>query len=256
MGNHTPLPMKHGWWFVMPNHLGSSTSDRERPLADRGVKDAILVSQELNKHNLHINQVRQPAKRFDTALIMVSELGLSTENIQIEEELYDFIKQLWVCSHSSQWSPSIMTFGHNNACTQLAQSLGNYTNSNIPTATAVFFILTYFMVDIQQRTALHSSKNTSLNVTKRFVNREISWLDFNACCKKRKMWMFHWLNVCALLAFFRIISMSFTKCAMRRSSELPAWRSQKQSVLRPTCRILLKEITNKTIALKRKAWTP
>ena len=72
---------KSSWEFNLP--------DRERPLADRGVKDAILVSQELNKHNLHINQVySSPAKRaFDTALIMVSELGLSTENIQIEEPI-------------------------------------------------------------------------------------------------------------------------------------------------------------------------
>jgi phosphohistidine phosphatase len=76
---------KSSWEFNLP--------DRVRPLADRGVKDAILVSQELNKHNLHIDQVySSPAKRaFDTALIMASELGLSTENIQIEEELYDFM---------------------------------------------------------------------------------------------------------------------------------------------------------------------
>jgi phosphohistidine phosphatase len=76
---------KSSWEFNLP--------DRERPLADRGVKDAILVGQELNKHNLHIDQVfSSPAKRaFDTALLMVSELGLSTEDIQIEEELYDFM---------------------------------------------------------------------------------------------------------------------------------------------------------------------
>jgi hypothetical protein len=32
-----------------------------------------------------------------------------------------------------------MTFGHNNACTHIAQSIGNYTNANVPTATAVIF---------------------------------------------------------------------------------------------------------------------
>ena len=133
--------------WVMVRHAKSSwefnLQDRERPLADRGVKDAILVSQELNKHNLNINQVfSSPAKRaFDTALIMVSELGLSTENIQIEEELYDFMGEqtLRFVRTLPNDQNSIMTFGHNNACTQLAQSLGNYTNSNIPTATAVIF---------------------------------------------------------------------------------------------------------------------
>ena len=72
---------KSSWEFNLP--------DRDRPLADRGINDAMLVVQELNKHNLHIDQVfSSPAKRaFDTALLMVSELGLSTENIQIEEAI-------------------------------------------------------------------------------------------------------------------------------------------------------------------------
>ena len=68
--------------WVMVRHAKSSWEsnllDRERPLADRGVKDAILVGQELNRHNLHIDQVfSSPAKRaLDTALLMVSELSL------------------------------------------------------------------------------------------------------------------------------------------------------------------------------------
>ena len=133
--------------WVMVRHAKSSwefnLTDRERPLADRGVKDAILIGRELSKYNLHIDQVfSSPAKRaFDTALLMGSELGLSTENIQIEEELYDFKGEqaLRFVRTLPNDQNSIMTFGHNNACTQLAQSLGNYTNSNIPTATAVIF---------------------------------------------------------------------------------------------------------------------
>ena len=83
--------------WVMVRHAKSSwefnLTDRERPLADRGVKDAILIGRELSKHNLQIDQVfSSPAKRaFDTALLMGSELGLSTENIQVEEELYDYM---------------------------------------------------------------------------------------------------------------------------------------------------------------------
>ena len=144
MENHTPFPMKT---WVMVRHAKSSwefnLQDRERPLDDQGVKDAILVGQELNRHNLHIDQVfSSPAKRaFDTALLMVSELGLSTQNIQIEEDLYDFVGEQalsFVLSLPNDFH-TIMTFGHNNACTHLAQSLGNYTNANIPTATAVIF---------------------------------------------------------------------------------------------------------------------
>ena len=126
---------KSSWEFNLP--------DRDRPLVNRGIKDAILVGQELVKNNLHIDQVfSSPAKRaFDTALLMVSELGLSTENIQIEEGLYDFMgeKVLGFVRSLADGLNTIMTFGHNNACTHLAQSLGNYTNANIPTATAVIF---------------------------------------------------------------------------------------------------------------------
>tara|TARA_Y100000992_G_scaffold277517_1_gene222458 strand:+ start:123 stop:605 length:483 start_codon:yes stop_codon:yes gene_type:complete len=126
---------KSSWEFNLP--------DRERPLAGQGVQDAILVGQELNKHNLHIDQVySSPAIRaFDTALLMVSELGLLTENIQIEEELYDFMGEQSLAFVRSLPDDlhAIMTFGHNNACTHLAQSLGNYTKANIPTATAVIF---------------------------------------------------------------------------------------------------------------------
>lgn len=126
---------KSSWEFNLP--------DRERPLADRGVKDAILVGQELNKYNLHIDQVySSPAKRaFDTALLMTSELGVSIDTIHVEEELYDFLGEqaLGLVRSLPEDLHTIMTFGHNNACTYLAQSLGNYTNPNIPTATAVIF---------------------------------------------------------------------------------------------------------------------
>ena len=144
MDNHTAFPMKT---WVMVRHAKSSWEsnllDRERPLADRGVKDAILVGQELNRHNLHIDQVfSSPAKRaLDTALLMVSELGLSTQNIQIEDDLYDFVGEQalsFVLSLPNDFH-TIMTFGHNHACTHLAQSLGNCRKANIPTATAVIF---------------------------------------------------------------------------------------------------------------------
>ena len=47
--------------WIMVRHAKSSWAldvpDRERPISDRGVRDATLVGRELNKHNLHIEQV-------------------------------------------------------------------------------------------------------------------------------------------------------------------------------------------------------
>jgi len=133
--------------WIMVRHAKSSWAldvpDRERPISDRGVRDATLVGRELNKHNLHIEQVfSSPAKRaFDTSLLMVAELGLSTEEIQIEEELYDFhgAQVLDFVRKLPDELNTVMSFGHNYACTYIAQTLGNFSKSNIPTATAVIF---------------------------------------------------------------------------------------------------------------------
>ena len=144
MGNQTPVAMKT---WIMVRHAKSSWAldvpDRERPISERGVRDATLVGKELNKYKLNIEQVfSSPAKRtFDTSLLMVAELGLSNEEIQIEEKLYDFngSQVLDFVSKLPDKLNTVMSFGHNYSCTYIAQMLGNFSKSNIPTATAVIF---------------------------------------------------------------------------------------------------------------------
>ena len=133
--------------WIMVRHAKSSWTldvpDRERPISDRGVRDATLVGKELNKYKLNIEQVfSSPAKRtFDTSLLMVAELGLSNKEIQIEEKLYDFhgAQVLDFVSKLPDRLNTVMSFGHNYSCTYIAQMLGNFSKSNIPTATAVIF---------------------------------------------------------------------------------------------------------------------
>ena len=133
--------------WIMVRHAKSSWAidvpDRERPISERGVRDAKLVGKELNKYKLNIEQVfSSPAKRtFDTSLLMVAELGLSIEEIQIEENLYDFhgSQVLDFVSKLPDKLNTVMSFGHNYSCTYIAQMLGNFSKSNIPTATAVIF---------------------------------------------------------------------------------------------------------------------
>ena len=144
MGHQTPVAMKT---WIMVRHAKSSWTldvpDRERPISNRGVRDATLVGKELNKYKLNIEQVfSSPAKRtFDTSLLMVAELGLSNKEIQIEEKLYDFhgAQVLDFVSKLPEKLNTVMSFGHNYACTYIAQMLGNFSKSNIPTATAVIF---------------------------------------------------------------------------------------------------------------------
>ena len=57
--------------WVMVRHAKSSwefnVSDRERPLATRGIHDAALVAKELNTYNFHFDKVfSSPAKRAFT----------------------------------------------------------------------------------------------------------------------------------------------------------------------------------------------
>ena len=133
--------------WIMVRHAKSSwvldMPDSERPISDRGVRDATLVGKELNKYKLNIEQVfSSPAKRtFDTSLLMVAELGLSNKEIQIEEKLYDFhgAQVLDFVSKLPDRLNTVMSFGHNYSCTYIAQMLGNFSKSNIPTATAVIF---------------------------------------------------------------------------------------------------------------------
>ena len=133
--------------WIMVRHAKSSWAldvpDRERPISDRGVRDATLVGIELNNYNLNIEQVfSSPAKRtYDTSLLIVAELGLSNEEIQIVEELYDFhgAQVLDFVRKLPDKLNTVMLFGHNYACTYIAQTLGNFSKSNIPTATAVIF---------------------------------------------------------------------------------------------------------------------
>ena len=133
--------------WIMVRHAKSSwvldMPDSERPISDRGVRDATLVGRELNKYNLNIEQVfSSPAKRaFDTSLLMVAELGLSTEKILIEQELYDFhgAKVLDFIRKLPDELNTIMSFGHNYACTFIAHKLSKFSKSNIPTSTAIIF---------------------------------------------------------------------------------------------------------------------
>lgn len=126
---------KSSWAFDLP--------DRERPLAERGIRDANLVGEHIRTMNFNFDKIySSPAKRaFDTALIVTSSLEIDTRTIEPIEALYDFSGQQalgFVRSLPDELS-TVLTFGHNNACWSLATSLGGFQGDNIPTAGAVIF---------------------------------------------------------------------------------------------------------------------
>ena len=68
-------------------------------------------------------------------------MNVPIHKISFSESLYDFsdedVLEFVRCLDDSL--DTVMTFGHNNACTSLAYSLADFTGDNIPTAGAVLF---------------------------------------------------------------------------------------------------------------------
>ncbi len=133
--------------WIMMRHGKSSwelqVSDADRPLNERGINDAHRMGAFLATKNLKFDAAyTSPANRAaHTALIVLKELDLSLHKLSVSNMLYDFsgedVLEFVRCLPDEQ--NSVLTFGHNHACTALAHLLGGFQENNIPTASAVLF---------------------------------------------------------------------------------------------------------------------
>lgn len=115
-----------------------SVGDKDRPLQERGINDAKLVSSSFAKMGTEIDAIfSSPANRaLHTCMIFVRELGFPLHNFQVSNLLYDFsggyvlefVKEL------DNDLETVMIFGHNHAFTDIANSLGNSYIENVPTS--------------------------------------------------------------------------------------------------------------------------
>ena len=115
-----------------------SVGDKDRPLLQRGMNDAYLVSDHLNEQELSVNAVfSSPANRaLHTSMIFIRQLYFPLSKFRVVNELYDFsgehvhqfIKEL------DNQLDTVMIFGHNHAFTFIANSLGNSYIENVPTS--------------------------------------------------------------------------------------------------------------------------
>ncbi len=112
--------------------------DHERPLNDRGFKDANLVSSHLKETlelpDLVISSDAMRAKT--TAMIFMKNLGIVEGEILLNHELYDFSGEdvLQFVRELDDELNSVLIFGHNHAFTHIANSLGNSYIENVPTS--------------------------------------------------------------------------------------------------------------------------
>ncbi len=115
-----------------------SVSDKDRPLLERGINDAILVSGRLYGQGLQIDHVfSSPANRaLHTCMIFLRQLAYDMDALQITELLYDFSgdEVLQLLKSLNDEMNTIMVFGHNHAFTYIANLLGNTYIDNVPTS--------------------------------------------------------------------------------------------------------------------------
>ncbi|KAB1071244.1 histidine phosphatase family protein [Tamlana haliotis] len=128
--------------LILVRHAKSSWEfdviDHERPLTQRGVEDAHLVSKALKKEGLEIDMlVSSDAKRAkNTAEVFISNLNINQEIVTYNYDLYDFAgyNLLEFIKSSDDSINTLMVFGHNHAFTDFVNTYGDLNIDNVPTA--------------------------------------------------------------------------------------------------------------------------
>jgi len=121
-------------------------TDFERPLNERGKKDAPRMGKRLKEKDIHPQLLlSSPAKRaFSTSKRIADAIGYSRENIKTEKELYhaDAETILSILRKLGDNISTLMIFGHNPGLTDFVNQLGKNTSiENIPTCGVVAFSL-------------------------------------------------------------------------------------------------------------------
>ena len=128
---------KSSWEFDLTDH--------ERPLNDRGLRDAPRVAAHVAAHmekpDLIISSDAMRAKT--TAFFFAKAFSIDENDIVLNHKLYDFnggqlVQEIRACDASVS---CLMVFGHNNAMTSVVNTYGDRYTDNVPTSgfTAICF---------------------------------------------------------------------------------------------------------------------
>lgn len=128
--------------LILIRHAKSSwdhpgLSDFDRPLNERGKKDAPEMAMRLKEKGIELDHlVSSPAKRArKTAKYFAQEFGLAKEDIQLVEELYGATHSAFssAVSDVSDKYNTVALFSHNPGITEFASSLTNVRVDDMPT---------------------------------------------------------------------------------------------------------------------------
>jgi phosphohistidine phosphatase len=121
--------------LILIRHAKSSwdfpLSDIDRPLSQRGIEDAFLISSKLN--------ILIAKRTQETCYIFAQNLLIPIENIIFRKDLYTFdYKELYdKITQCDNRFENIVLFGHNDAITSFVNKFGNKHISNVPTSGVV-----------------------------------------------------------------------------------------------------------------------
>ncbi len=115
-----------------------SVGDKDRPLLERGINDALLVARKFSSEGLDIDFVfSSPANRaLHTCILFLRQLDYPMHKLQITDSLYDFSGDgaIPFINNLDNTLDTVMIFGHNHAFTHIANSFGNTYIDNVPTS--------------------------------------------------------------------------------------------------------------------------
>lgn len=125
---------KSSWDFI-------ELSDHDRPLNDRGRKDAPLMGRELVAREISVDLIMTSSavRALSTATLMAKELEYDVDKIAIEEEIYKSDKRdlLQIIKNIPNQFNSVLLLGHNPHITDLVNMLSPELIPDLPTASIV-----------------------------------------------------------------------------------------------------------------------
>jgi phosphohistidine phosphatase len=134
-------------------------SDHDRPLNNRGRKDAPLMGRELMSREVAIDLLLSSSavRALTTATLVAKELEYDPEKIAVEEDIYKANKHelLTVIKNIPNQFDQVLLVGHNNTITDLANMLSPDLVPTLPTAGVVnlsFTCDTWAEIDRQNAT--------------------------------------------------------------------------------------------------------
>jgi phosphohistidine phosphatase len=131
--------------IIIVRHAKSSwefdVSDFARPLNDRGIGDANMVSKELKSFLINPDLIMSSdaLRAKNTCEIFISNLNIDKNILRFNHGLYDFSGEnlLRVIKSCDTKHNELLIFGHNHAITACVNTYGNRYIDNVPTSGVV-----------------------------------------------------------------------------------------------------------------------